>query len=308
MPHEEKIKFYRRVLKNDPLNNGSGRYYALTSADANNYFYRPFGLYMHVLQFIERHIDADVYAPTGPEEPNSIHVYLKNNHYELQEHHLSHCIEIVDRFTKAELFTAFSNIGESKFGTNQQLAKIFTYVKEDCYPQALREDPAPPHSPHPELSRENYHLEYFRIASEGNHHNHTHDGRLTFAVILLTLIENSSSTKGSPASLKLDELKVCRDQARIEEIIVETFTLCASLGKPPSNHYPNPNGFWNSKSVRGASLALIVDAVVNVIAAFVKALSAFLFSPPGIILSAIIAAVSMLVLYQETSEQSVPHL
>ncbi len=337
-PHAEKMEFYRSVLKANPLNRGAGRYYALTSAEANNYFYKPFGFHMHVLQFRVRHEGVDVYAATGAGQDNSIHVYLKNNHYELQQHHLSHGIELDARYTKRVFQTAFASVGGAKFSTNQQLAEILTYVQEHCYPQVLREHPAPPpHAPHPELSREHYHLEYFRIATEHTLHNTNRDGRLTFAVILLTLMENSSLTKGSPASLTLIELSTCTDQARIEAIIDETFGLCAGIAHPETsppasvpeivnpetparigvgsgqnvnNHYANPNSFWNSSLVRSTCLALLIaDVVTNVVAAFVGGtLSAFLFSPPGIILSAIIAAVSLLVLYQKTTEPSAPSL
>lgn len=333
-PQARKIEFYRRVLKHDPLNNGAGRYYALTSADANNYFYIPFGFHMHVRQFREMQQGLEIYAPTGAVQPNFITVYLKNNHYELQEHLLSHQIRFDDRYTKRELKIAFTNIGETKVGTNQQLGEILRYVRQYCYPQALREHPAPPHAPHPELV-ENYHLEYFRIATEHRLHNDNPDGRLTFAVILLTLMENSSLTKGSTASLRLIELSTCTDQARIEAIIDETFGLCTGIAPPETsppasvpaivnpetsapirvgsgqnvtNHYANPNSFWNSSLVRSTCLALLIaDVVTNVVAAFVGGtLSAFLFSPPGIILSAIIAAVSMLVINQQTTEPSGP--
>ncbi len=325
---EKKIEFYRRVLKHDPLNNGAGRYYALTFADANNYFYRPFGFHMHVLQFRVRHEGVDEYAATGAGQDNSIHVYLKNNHYELQEHHLSHGIDLENRYTKRVFETAFASVGESKFGTNLQLAKILTYVQEHCYPQALIEHPA--HFPTYTETVTNYHLEYFRIARENTLHNDNPDGRLTFAVILLTLMENSSLTKGSPASLTLIELRDCLNQARIEAIIDETFGLCAGIAPPETsppaienrehigvgsgqnvtNHYANPNSFWNSSLVRSTCLALLIaDVVTNVVAAFVGGtLSAFLFSPPGIILSAIIAALSLLVLYQKTTEPSAPSL
>ena len=332
-PHAKKMEFYRIVLKANPLNRGAGRYYALTSAEANNYFYKPFGFHMHVLQFRVRHEGVDEYAATGAGQDNSIHVYLKNNHYELQQHHLSHGIELVARYTKSVFKTAFESVGGTKFSTNQQLAEILRHVREYCYPQALREPPAPPHASHPELE-ENYHLEYFRIATEHTLHNANPDGQLTFAVILLILMENSSLTKGSPATEKLLELRDCVDQARIEAIIDETFGLCAGIAPPETsppasvpaienpdhirvgsgqnvtNHYANPNSFWNSSLVRSTCLALLIaDVVTNVVAAFVGGtLSAFLFSPPGIILSAIIAAVSLLVLYQKTTEPSAPSL
>ena len=64
---------------------------------------------MHVLQFRVRHEGVDEYAATGAGQDNSIHVYLKNNHYELQKHLLSHNIRFDDRYTKRELKTAFAN-------------------------------------------------------------------------------------------------------------------------------------------------------------------------------------------------------
>lgn len=153
-----------------------GRYFALQNREAEQYFYRPFGLSMRVHNWTTSGyvLEASTSATDANLQP--IYVYLKQGHYELLPHD---SVPDFQALTDPTMQQAIEYISSdfSSVTTNRVLGEIIPFVRDAV-------GPGKNHLPYISLPQ------YFQQAKEKKLHNDTPEGQLTFAVILLTLMQN----------------------------------------------------------------------------------------------------------------------
>ena len=121
----EIIEAMREAELDIPLNS-PGRYLPLQNREANNYFYKHFGLYMRVHEFVEGSNPEEYRPEIAQTELIPIDVYLKDGHFELQKHldapHLDYPNTVI-----ANLVETITS-DQSAQTTNRVLANLVTFI------------------------------------------------------------------------------------------------------------------------------------------------------------------------------------
>jgi hypothetical protein len=164
-----------------------GRYFAMQNHEANRYFYKPFGLSMRVHNWNNDNYVAE--TNNDREDFKKIDVYLKHAHYELQPHESLPQYETLYHHKLSETIEMISS-DQSCFTTNKALADLIPFVRSTVA----------------DLDKSLSYIDYFNLARKNRLHNDTPEGKLTFTVILLLLMEIEPEFK-KDAKAQLTELE-----------------------------------------------------------------------------------------------------
>jgi hypothetical protein len=228
----------RALLESEPLDiplNTPGKYLPLDANTANRLFYQHFGLDMRVHEFIES--THDDYQPIGAANPAlvPINVYLKNGHFELKKHR-----EVVEHFYQDERISEISeriSSHVSAYETNCALADLIPLIS------TIISSNTPDHhliTP----------IEYIENVKKFKLHHDSTEGKLTYAVVLLTLMVNFPETK-SFAHAKLKHSYALEAPEEIETLLADTIK---EANNPGINRIYSPQ----TKSITSAQFNAIL--------------------------------------------------
>lgn len=166
-----------------------GRYLPLDASEANELFYQHFGLYFQVIE------NNRIQNP----KPDSLDLqvvdaYLRTGHYELSDSPPNQTFE--EAFKSEFLKNVYEQMtfDDSFVSTNSILASLIPYVSQHIS-DVLREKKSEIHA-----------KDYLKKAKEMNLHDDSEEGKMSFAIILLTLMQNDPTTQ-EYASQQLEVLQ-----------------------------------------------------------------------------------------------------
>jgi len=189
-----------------PLNT-PGKYLPLDANTANRLFYQYFGLDMRVHEFITGTYD-NYRLPEGGANSGLIpvNVYLKHGHFELQKHR-----EVIQPLYQDERISEISeriSSHVSAYVTNRALADLIPLISTIISSKTPEHHLITP-------------IEYIENVNKFKLHHDSIEGKLTYAVVLLTLMENFPETK-SFARAKLKHSYALEAPEEIERLLADS--------------------------------------------------------------------------------------
>lgn len=226
------------LLANEQLDiplNTPGKYLPLDANTVNRLFYQYFGLDMIVHEFIEGTPDdyESITMPNAALIP--VNVYLKHGHFELEKHRA-----VIQHHYQDE---GISEISEkisshvSAYVTNRALADLIPLISSKISSNTPGHHLITP-------------IEYIENVKKFKHHHDLIEGKLTYAVVLLTLMENFPETK-SFAHAKLENSYALEAPEEIERLLADTI-------KEANNPSINKIYFPQTKSITSAQFNAIL--------------------------------------------------
>ncbi len=184
-----------------------GRYMPLDASEANELFYQHFGLYFQVTENSQiknlkpENLDLKV-----------VDAHLRAGHYELSETPPTQ--QLGNLFKDSLLLSAYEQMtcDDSFVNTNTTLSRLIPYVSQQ-FSNILREKKSEVHA-----------QDYLLKARELKLHDDSIEGKMTFTIILLTLMQNDTTTQ-EYANQQLAQLqkpvqeRLCKVNILINEII-----------------------------------------------------------------------------------------
>lgn len=182
-----------------------GRYMPLDASEANELFYQHFGLYFQVTENSQiknlkpEHLDLKV-----------VDAHLRAGHYELSETPPTQQLE--NLFKDSLLLDAYEQMtfDDSFVNTNTTLARLIPHVSQQ-FSKILQEKKS-------EVNAKDYLLK----ARELKLHDDSIEGKMTFIIILLTLMQNDTTTQEyasqqlallqKPVQERLDKVNILIDE------------------------------------------------------------------------------------------------
>lgn len=198
------------ALGNEMAPQTPGKYLPLTNYEANELFYKHFGLFMRVHEFV-RDSNDDYMCIDAENDLIKVDVYLKNDHFELQKHlevpglNLSPLTEEVKESISSTQCATTTNHALARLIPMiwHKFVKVLDKTSEE-FAQGLI-DP----------------VTYIQNVEKYKLHTVSKDGKLTFAIVLLTLMENFEETKDY-ANQKLNESLGISESADIELLLTSS--------------------------------------------------------------------------------------